>query len=77
APHTKSDWTMWVAAMADEREVFDALTAPMARFLRESTSRVPFTDFYDTVTGTCEQFIARSVQGGVFMPMLMKKWTNK
>ncbi|MBE5761240.1 MAG: DUF4965 domain-containing protein [Clostridiales bacterium] len=77
APYTKSDWTMWVAAMADEREVFDALTAPMARFLRESTSRVPFTDFYDTVTGTCEQFIARSVQGGVFMPMLMKKWTNK
>ena len=77
APYTKSDWTMWVAAMADEQEVFDALTAPMAKFLRESTSRVPFTDFYDTEEGTCECFIGRSVQGGCFMPLLMKKWTAK
>jgi len=77
ANYTKSDWTMWVAAMADEQEVFDALTAPMAKFLRESQCRVPFTDFYDTVDGVCEKFIARSVQGGVFMPLLMKKWNSK
>jgi hypothetical protein len=77
AANTKSDWTMWVAAMAEDQEVFDALTAPLARFLRESQCRVPFTDFYDTVDGVCEAFIARSVQGGVFMPMLMKKWADK
>ncbi len=74
APYTKSDWTMWVAAMAEDRKVFDALCAPLAKFLRESESRVPFTDFYDTQEGTCEAFIARSVQGGCFMPLLMKKW---
>jgi len=74
APYTKSDWTMWVAAMAEEQEVFDALCAPLAKFLRDGDSRVPFTDFYDTVEGTCEAFIARSVQGGCFMPLLMKKW---
>jgi len=76
APYTKSDWTMWVASMADSREVFDALCAPLGKFLRESESRVPFTDFYDTRRGTCEIFIARSVQGGCFMPLLMKKWRN-
>ena len=76
ANYTKSDWTMWVAAMAEDREVFDALTAPLARFLRETQCRVPFTDFYDTVDGVCEEFIARSVQGGVFMPMLMRKWRS-
>ena len=74
ANYSKSDWTMWVAAMAEDRELFDAFTGPLARFLRESQSRVPFTDFYDTVDGVCEKFIARSVQGGVFMPLLMKQW---
>ena len=77
ANYTKSDWTMWVAAMADDRTVFDALTAPLARFLRETPCRVPFTDFYDTVDGVCEKFIGRSVQGGVFMPLLMEKWKTK
>ncbi len=76
ANYTKSDWTMWVAAMADSREVFDALCAPLAHFLRDGDSRVPFTDFYDTEEATCEAFIARSVQGGCFMPLLMKKWAK-
>ena len=76
ANYTKSDWTMWVAAMADEQEVFDALCAPLAHFLRDGDSRVPFTDFYDTEEATCEAFIARSVQGGCFMPLLMKKWAK-
>ena len=74
APYTKSDWTMWVAAMAPRREIFDALCKPLAYFLRESECRVPFTDFYDTQEGTCEVFIGRSVQGGCFMPLLMQKW---
>ena len=77
APYTKSDWTMWVAAMADNRETFDALCAPIARFLRESECRVAFGDYYDTNEATIECFIARSVQGGCFMPLLMKRWTEK
>ncbi len=73
ASYTKSDWTMWVAAMTDDRAVFDKLVKPMARFLAESPSRVPFSDYYDTVGGWSERFVARSVQGGVFMPLLRKK----
>ena len=76
APYTKSDWTMWVAAMADDRQTLDALTAPIAKFLQDSTCRVPFSDFYDTEEAIVESFFARSVQGGCFMPLLMKKWTE-
>ena len=66
-----------VAAMAEDRAVFDAMVKPMAKFLAESPSRVPFSDFYDTVTGCYERFIARSVQGGLYMPLLMDKWTKE
>lgn len=77
APCSKSDWTAWVAAMTDDKEIFRKLIRPIARYLRESESRIPFSDFYDSRTGHYERFIARSVQGGVFMPLLMNKWKKK
>ena len=43
---------------------------PVARVLRETTSRVPFSDWYDTKTGRYEHFIARSVQGGLYALLL-------
>ena len=70
ADYTKSDWICWVAAIAEDPEVRRALLAPIARTLRETTTRVPFSDWYDTKTGRYVHFIARSVQGGVFAPML-------
>ena len=70
ADYTKSDWICWTAAIADDAEVRTALIAPIARMLRESTSRVAFSDWYDTKTGRYVHFIARSVQGGIFAPML-------
>lgn len=76
APYSKSDWIMWTAAMASD-ELFPEFVAPLARYLRETDSRVPFSDYYDTETGRYEKFIARSVQGGLFMPLLMDSWTRK
>jgi hypothetical protein len=67
---------MWVAAMTEDRSVFDALCAPIAHYLRERRSPVPFSDFYDTLDGTYVRFVARSVQGGIFMPLLRKKWSQ-
>ena len=74
---TKSDWSMWVASLTDDKEIFAKMVAPMAKFLAETPNRVPFSDFYDTVTGYDERFIARSVQGGCFMPLLMEKWRKQ
>ena len=70
ADYTKSDWMAWCAAMAQDEDTRKALLAPMAKYLRETQTRVPFSDWYDTKTGRFVAFIARSVQGGMFMPML-------
>lgn len=74
ADYTKSDWIAWCAAMAQDQQVFSALIAPLVKYLRETESRVPFSDWYDTKTGKYEHFINRTVQGGLFMPMLRAHW---
>lgn len=70
ADYTKSDWICWAAALAEDPQVRAELLKPVARMLRESESRVPFPDWYDTKNGRFVSFIARSVQGGVFAPLL-------
>jgi hypothetical protein len=80
--YTKLDWIMWTATLADNRGDFDALIEPIYIFLHESQSRVPMTDWYDTVSGKKSGFQARSVVGGVFIPMLAdeamwKKWSSR
>ena len=72
-PYTKSDWICWVASLTSDKEKQRALLAPIARFLRESPARVPFTDWYDTHEGTQCGFQARSVQGGCFILLLSEK----
>lgn len=56
--------------MADDPAVRAALIAPVAKELHETTSRVPFSDWYDTKTNRLVAFIGRSVQGGLFALML-------
>ena len=70
--YTKSDWILWSASMAPKEETFRALIAPVARYLRETKTRVAFSDWYDTVTGDYVHFIGRSVQGGLFMPFITR-----
>ena len=72
AAYTKSDWLAWCAAMARDVETRRTLLAPLTLYLRETNTRVPFSDWYDTTTGNYVEFIARSVQGGLFMPMLVE-----
>ena len=72
ADYTKSDWLVWSASMARDEAVFRQLIAPLARYLRKTTTRVPFSDWYDTKTSRFVAFMGRSVQGGVYMPMLLK-----
>ena len=40
------------------------------QFANDSASRVPLTDWYDTKTAKMQGFQARSVVGGLFIPML-------
>ena len=72
--YTKSDWLLWCAAMAEDKEQAEKIIAPIARYLEEVKEyRIPFGDWYETETGEYHHFIARSVQGGLFMPMMFKK----
>ena len=76
APYSKTDWILWTAAMAAEED-FPKFVTPVADYLRQTDTRVPFSDYYDTETGRYEKFIARSVQGGLFMPLLMDRWAKR
>ena len=68
--YTKLDWVMWTATLADNRGDFDKIVAPAWQFANTSSSRVPLTDWYDTKTAKMQGFQARSVVGGLFIPML-------
>ena len=57
--------------MADSAEQAVILIAPAAQYLENTASRAPFSDWYDTETGNYCCFMGRSVQGGIFMPLLM------
>lgn len=71
--YTKSDWLMWCAAMDSGNQAVEAMARRIAGFLEEGPDRVPFSDWYDTVSGKQIGFQNRTVQGGLFMPLLGKK----
>jgi hypothetical protein len=76
ATYTKSDWIVWCAAMTEDPALRSALIAPIAAYLRESNTRVPYSDWYDTISGDYIHFRGRSVQGGMYMPLLIKRGLN-
>lgn len=71
--YTKSDWTVWAAALADDRATFRRFVALLVRFYSHTPDRTPMTDWY--WADTCHQtgFQARSVQGGLWMKVLADK----
>jgi hypothetical protein len=74
--YTKSDWILWTAAFTKDKSEREALIAPIAVFLKESPDRVPFSDWYDTVNAVHYHFQNRTVQGGLFMPLLADAWVK-
>ena len=73
--YTKSDWILWVAAITDDKSKRETLYKPVIEYLAQSPSRKPFGDWYDAETGVIEQFFNRTVQGGVFAPLLAESNT--
>lgn len=70
----KADWAIWTAAMSPDKETFLKFSDNIYKYVNETTSRIPLSDYYDASTGTSVNFSARSVIGGLWMKVLMDKY---
>jgi hypothetical protein len=73
---TKLDWEVWTASLSTNPQQFSNLVRDLVRWTDESSSRVPLTDYYDTVSGKQIHFQARSVVGGIFIKALLSSGTT-
>ncbi|GHT59081.1 glutaminase [Bacteroidia bacterium] len=71
--YTKSDWIVWTATLAKDKETFEQFIRPVHRFMNETTDRIPMSDWYFTDSRKHVGFQARSVVGGYFIKMLEEK----
>ena len=70
--YTKSDWELWVACMAENKEEFEFFTEILWNAYNTMRTRVPMTDWYFADTSEMRGFRHRTVQGGLFMKLLFE-----
>ncbi len=74
--YTKSDWLLWTAMLAPNREDFEKIIEPMWLGYNLTPARVPMNDFYDTVTSLAMGCRHRSVVGGLYLKLLEERFEN-
>lgn len=74
---TKTDWMLWASCLDDTSETTKVFSKCIVNYLKTTNDKNCFTDWYDTVKATECGFNHRSVQAGLWMPVLKKKLMNK
>ena len=69
--YTKADWILWTATMAETKTNFQRFSDQVWKYVNETNSRVPISDWYWATNGNLVGFRARSVVGGFWMKVLM------
>ncbi|MEO6887770.1 MAG: DUF1793 domain-containing protein, partial [Ktedonobacteraceae bacterium] len=64
--YTKADWEMWTAASTSDLALRQYFINALYQFANTSSSRIPFTDWYETISDVQVGFQARPVIGGLF-----------
>lgn len=75
--YTKSDWLTWIATLEDSNEGFTKIEDYLWKYINETPTRWPVSDWYWTTSGEWRGFRARSVVGGHWMRVLEHLFKNQ
>lgn len=67
--YTKLDWCVWTAWLNGDKKEFSKFVEPLWKMANDTPSRVPLSDWFETGDGRQVGFQARSVVGGIFLPL--------
>lgn len=74
---TKTDWMLWAACLDDTFKNVDIFSGRILAYLADTKDRNCFSDWVETKTPKQRGFSHRTVQAGLWMPVLAKKWISE
>lgn len=70
---TKSDWMLWASCLDKDGKNTNIFSSAIVKFLADSEDKKCFTDWFETKEPKQRSFDHRSVQAGLWMPVLKNK----
>jgi hypothetical protein len=74
---TKTDWMLWAACLDDTNKNTELFSGRIVAYLQATNDRTCFSDWIGTKEAKQSGFDHRTVQAGLWMPVLKKKLLNK